>query len=143
MLPLQFGRVNDFKIQLRATGVTWARTIAHASSAQTMTMLMRRTDLLRSADEAANSQRTEATKVWDGTAVVSSRRKLAFLFAKGASSICAAFSISVRPDQHLPEESTNCPFSPKKLASSSEVPPFSRPKKASRVSSAGRLLTLT
>src|SRR6267378_5310232 len=117
MLPLQFGRVNDFQIQLRATGVTWARTIAHASSAQTMTMLMRRTDLLRSVDAAANSQRTEATKVWDVAAVVSSIRKLAFLLAKGASKVSAPFPISARPIQRFPEESTNCPLWSKKPAS--------------------------
>jgi hypothetical protein len=51
-------------------------------------------------------------------------RKLAFLFANGASNVSAAFSICVRPLQRLPAESTNCPFSSKKLASSSEVPLF-------------------
>src|ERR1700726_285857 len=122
-----------FLVQLRATGVTCSNTIAHASSAQARTMLMRRTDLLRSTDAAASSQRIEATRVCDGPAVVSSRRKLAFLFAKGASKVSAPFSISVRPNQRFPEESIICPSPWKKSASWPEAPFFNASRKEVRV----------
>jgi hypothetical protein len=42
--------------------------------------------------------------------VVLFRKRLAFLFAKGANNISAACSISGRI-QRFPEESTNCPLS--------------------------------
>ncbi len=95
-------------------------------------MLMRSRDLLRSPETEANSQSPEATADPDGPWVVSSRMKLAFFFAKRANSISAPVSISVRPIQRFPDESTNWPLGSKKSAGCSEPTPFNAPRKRSR-----------
>jgi len=73
-------------------------------------MLMRRIDLLRSQEAAANSQSTDATNVSDGSPVVARQEKAGISLGKGSEQ-CFGCLFNLWRIQRFPEESTNCPLS--------------------------------